>query len=164
MKQRAEHAKWQHQRPFPLGAMTDAVERPIAEVLAVIGQQAIIVLTEARMGASDDFFGRKYRSWVMDDSHRVPGGESSQGDLLNRTALPECGETRIVHHSSTADIHAMMGISSARGRQMGTERHLSPSCRPETRLGADSVCIVETVVIHMSISWSLGDRSTTTSL
>jgi hypothetical protein len=37
-------------------------------------------------------------------------------------------------------------------------------CRRETRLGADGVCIVQTVVIHMSISWSLGDRSTATSL
>jgi hypothetical protein len=164
MKQRAEQAKWQHKRPFHLGAMTDAVETPIAEVLAVIGQQAIIVLTEARTGASDDFFGRKYRSGMSDDSHRVTGGESRQGDFLNWTALPECGETRIVHHSSTADIHAMMGISSARGRQMGPERQFSLPCRRETRLGADGVCIVETVVIHMSISWSLGDRSTATSL
>src|SRR5712671_4603373 len=98
MKQRAEHAKWQHQRPFHLGAVTDAVEAPIAEVLAVIGQQAIIILAEARASASDGFFGRKYRLGVIDASHFAAGGESRQRDFLNRTALPEPRETRVMHH------------------------------------------------------------------
>jgi hypothetical protein len=166
VKQRAEQAKWPHQRSFRLGAMTDAVETPIAEVLAVIGQQAIIILAEARAGTSDDFFGRKYTFRVMDDSHLAPGGESRQGDILNRTALPECGEARVVHDSPAADIHAMMGISSARSRQMGTERQLLLPCRRGTRLGTRGARarIVETIVIHLSISWSLGDGSTATSL
>jgi hypothetical protein len=47
MKQGAEQAKWQYQRSFHLGAMTDAVETPIAEVLAVIGEQPIVILAEA---------------------------------------------------------------------------------------------------------------------
>jgi hypothetical protein len=69
-----------------------------------------------------------------------------------------------VHHPSSAYIHAMMGIASARSRQMGTERHLLLPCRRGTRLGADRACSVKTVVVHMSISWSLGDRSTATSM
>lgn len=92
MKQRAEHAKRQYQRPFHLGAMTDAVEAPIAEVLAIIGEQAIVILAEARAGAADDFLRRECRPGLIDDSCLAPGAESRQRDLLYRTALPESGE------------------------------------------------------------------------
>jgi hypothetical protein len=58
VKQGIEYSEWQLQRSLHLSAMAHAVETPVAEMLAVIGQQAIIVLTEARAGASDYFFGR----------------------------------------------------------------------------------------------------------
>jgi hypothetical protein len=34
--------------------MAQAAHTPIAEMLAVVGQQSIVVLTEARSGTSDD--------------------------------------------------------------------------------------------------------------
>jgi hypothetical protein len=58
VKQNIEYAEWQVQRSLHLGAMAHAVQTPAAEMLAVIGQQAIIVLAETRAGASDYFFGR----------------------------------------------------------------------------------------------------------
>jgi hypothetical protein len=164
MKQRAEQAKWHHQRSFHLGAMTDAVETPIAEVLAVIGQQAIVILAEARAGASDDFFGRKDGLGVIDDSQLAAGGESRQGDFLYRTALPEPGKTRVMHHPSIANIYAVVGIPSAQGRQMGAEGQFFLPRRRGMRFGTRRARIVETVVIHLGISWSLDDRSIATSV
>jgi hypothetical protein len=58
VKQGAEYSEWQPQRSFHLSAMADAAETPVAEVLAVISQQAIIILAEARTRASDNLFGR----------------------------------------------------------------------------------------------------------
>jgi hypothetical protein len=46
------------QSALDLRTVTDAAEAPVAEVLAVIGQQAIVILADARAGASYNLFGR----------------------------------------------------------------------------------------------------------
>jgi hypothetical protein len=56
MKQSAESSEWQPQWSLHLSAAVDAAETPVAEVFAVIGQQAIVILAEARAGASDNLF------------------------------------------------------------------------------------------------------------
>jgi hypothetical protein len=53
VKQSIEDSEWQLQRLLHLSAVAHAAETPVAEVLAVIGQQAIIILAEARPGTSD---------------------------------------------------------------------------------------------------------------
>src|ERR1019366_2072365 len=112
------------QPPFDLRAATDTAEAPIAEVLAVIGQQAIIVLAEARSSASDNFLGGIRRPRVIHDPHIVAIGKSRQGYFLDRPALPESGAARIMHHSTVADIHPMMAVPATRSRQMSPQRRL----------------------------------------
>jgi hypothetical protein len=56
--------------------MADAAETPVAEVLAVIGQHAIVILAETRPGAPDDFVGRKFHPRMIDDSYTPAGRES----------------------------------------------------------------------------------------
>jgi hypothetical protein len=68
--------EWQLQRLLHLSAMAHAVQTPVAQVLAVVGQQAIIVLAEARAGAPDYFVGRKQRLGVFDDAYRVTDAKS----------------------------------------------------------------------------------------
>ena len=99
----------------------------------------------------------------MDDSQLATGGESRQGDFLNRTALPGSGKARVMHHSSAANMDAVVGIPSARGRQMGAEGQFLLPRRRGMRFGTRRTRIVENVVIHLSISGS-GDGSTATSL
>jgi hypothetical protein len=53
LKQSIEYTERQLQRPLHLSAIAHAVETPVAKVLAVVGEEAIIVLTEARAGAPD---------------------------------------------------------------------------------------------------------------
>jgi hypothetical protein len=89
VKQGTEYSERQPQRSLHLSAVADAGETPVAEVLAVIGEHAIIILAEARAGASDNLFGRKGRPVVIDDLHRAADGKSRQGHLLDRAALPE---------------------------------------------------------------------------
>jgi hypothetical protein len=57
LKQSIEDSKWQLQRLLHLSAMAHAADTPVAEVLAVIGEESIIVLAEARACAPDYFFG-----------------------------------------------------------------------------------------------------------
>ena len=54
VKQSAEYSERQLQRSLHLSAVAHAAETPVAEVLAVIGQKAIIILAEARAGASNN--------------------------------------------------------------------------------------------------------------
>ena len=58
VKHGEEYAKGEPQSSFDLCAVADAAEAPVAEVLAVIGQQAIVVLTDTRARAQYDLFGR----------------------------------------------------------------------------------------------------------
>ena len=58
VKQRTDNPQWQLQPAFHLCAAADAAETPVAEVLAVISQQPVITLTEARAGAPHNLFRR----------------------------------------------------------------------------------------------------------
>ena len=112
------------ERPLELSAPVDAADAPVAEVLAVIGQQAIVVLAETRAGAPNDLCGRKDGDGVFDPAYLVAAGESGQGHLLDRAALPAPGEPRVVHHPTLADVNAVMAIAAAQGGQMGPWRGL----------------------------------------
>jgi hypothetical protein len=85
---------------------------------------AAVLLSEARTRAPDKLLRRIVRLEVVDDSHRMTIGKSRQGDLLDRSALPEPRETRVMHDPTAADVHPMMVVSTARSRQMGAERRL----------------------------------------
>src|ERR1700722_10355469 len=100
----------------------------------------------------------------MDDSQLAAGGESRQGDFLDRTALPGSGKARVMHHSSAANIDAVVGIPPARGRQVGADERVLLPRRRGMRFGTRRARIVETAVIHLGISWSLRDRSIATSV
>src|SRR5271168_1020016 len=89
MKQCIEDSEWQLQRLLHLSAVAHAAETPVAEMLAVIGQQAIITLAEARPGTSDDLFGRIRRLRVFGDAYWATDGKSRQTHLLDWPALPK---------------------------------------------------------------------------
>ena len=123
VKQSAEYSEWQLQRSLHLSAVAYAGETPVAEVLAVIGHHAIVILAEARAGAPDNLVGRIWRCGVVDDAYGATDGKSRQGHLLDRSALPELsGEARVMHYPTASDIHAMMTVPSTRRCQVGAER------------------------------------------
>src|SRR5579863_3102484 len=93
VKQGDEHTKGQLPPSLDLRAMADAAAAPVAEVLAVIGQQAIVVLADARASASHDLFGRIRWPVVIDDLYGVANGKSRQRYLLDGAALPKPGKT-----------------------------------------------------------------------
>jgi len=71
MKSSAQEFQWPLQTPFDLGTAANAAQTPVAEVLAIVGQQPVVVLAQARAGAPDDFVGRIDRVGVLDDLHRI---------------------------------------------------------------------------------------------
>jgi hypothetical protein len=114
VKQSAEHSEWQPERVCHLSAQANAAETPVAKVLAVIGQQAIVILAEARASTPYNFFGRIRRIEVIDDPHLVTIRKSKQRYLLDGSALPGSRETRVMHDPTVADIHAMVAIPTTR--------------------------------------------------
>ena len=63
-----------------------AVQAPCAEVLAVIGNQPIAILAEARVGTADGFHAREPGARALPDPDRVPMCERCERDLLHRAA------------------------------------------------------------------------------
>ena len=114
VKQRAEHSEWQPERACHLSAQANAAETPGAKVLAVIGQQAIVILAEARASTPHNLFGRIRRIEVIDDPHLMTIGKSKQRYLLDGSALPGSRETRVMHDLTVADIYAMVAIPTTR--------------------------------------------------
>jgi len=58
VEQAAEYPRRQSQPFLYLSTAADPAETPVAKVLAIIGQQTIVVLAETRAGAPDDLIGR----------------------------------------------------------------------------------------------------------
>ena len=114
VKQSAEYSEWQLERACHLSAQANAAETPVAKVLAVIGQQTIVVLAEARASTPYNLFRRIRRIEVIDDPHLMTIGKSKQRYLLDGTALPGPRETRVMHDPPVADIYAMVAIPTTR--------------------------------------------------
>jgi hypothetical protein len=74
MKQGTEES--QGRAPLHLFAAANSAPTPVAEVLAVIGQQPIIVLAETRPGALDDLLRRILRLELVNDPHLMTVGKS----------------------------------------------------------------------------------------
>lgn len=127
MEQCIEYSEGQLQRLLHLGAVAHAAETPVAEMLAVIGQQAIVTLAEARPGTSDDLFGRIRRLRVFGDAYWATDGKSRQTHLLDWPALPKTpGEARVMHHPTPSNMNAMMAIAAPRSGQVGAESRFLP--------------------------------------
>src|SRR5208337_4946144 len=149
VQQSIENSEWQLQWLLHLSAVAHAAEKPVAEVLAVIGQQAIIIFSEARSGTSDYLFGRIRRLGVIDDADWATDGKSRQGHLLDRTALPESpGEARVMHHPALSNINAMMAIAATRSRQVSAGRRFLL----KMPLRIDTFVIRNSHIVHLRFS------------
>jgi hypothetical protein len=134
----AEYPEWQLERTCHLSAQAHAAETPVAKVLAVVGQQAIVILAEARASTPHSLFGRIRWIEVIDDPHLMTIGKSKQRYLLDGSALPGSRKARVVHDPTIADIYAMVAIPTTRTFQVCAETGfpLEPQWPPGLRIRA----------------------------
>lgn len=107
-----------------LFAATLAVQAPGAEVLAVICEQVIAVLTQPRASPCHGFdsgIGRT-RIWLSPD--RLPGGKACDVSFFHRPEMKRPREAGIVHDLGIAYINPVMVVTAAWRNEMCTEHRL----------------------------------------
>jgi hypothetical protein len=93
---------------------------PFAEVLAVVGQQAIASLPYARTRAPHDFIGIESGRAPVANPKRATVGELLEADLFDRPSAQALHETAVLNDLSAPNIDAVMGITSARRNEVCT--------------------------------------------
>jgi hypothetical protein len=96
-----------------LCAAIAATDTPVAEVLTVICEQVIVMLTQSRAGALHDLPRRIRQCAVLDDLHRVTERKLGKAHLLDWPGVPGTGEAGVMDDLPTADIYPMMRVPAA---------------------------------------------------
>ncbi len=128
-----------HSETFNLCTAADTADAPIAQVLAVIAQQAEIALAEPRAGALHNLLRRVARFRVRDDAHRLTESKLDDIHFLDGSGTPGAAETGVVHDPAVAHVDAVMRISAAWSAEVRANRRLfSESRRPAS--GTHCLC------------------------
>lgn len=97
-----------------LVAARRAVQRPLAELLAVVAEQTIAVLASTRAGAPNHFRGIEAGILVEPHAYAVSMSEACERNLFHRSPTEVMCEGTVVHDLSPADVDAVMGKARTR--------------------------------------------------
>ena len=124
------------QRDVDLEAAGLAVQRPFAEMLAVVREQPVAALAQPRARTTDHLAGAKRRFVVFDDEHRTLLREAFQRNFFDGFADDVVDESAVMHDVAIADVDAVMRKTETGGHQMGAERgFLPPRQKPGFTVG-----------------------------
>jgi hypothetical protein len=90
-------------------------------VLAVVRQDAVVPLTEARAGSPYDFFGEKPAPRLA-NAYTVATGKFRERNLFHRTPSKTAGESGVVDNPAGADVDALVNVEAARRDEMCCHR------------------------------------------
>jgi hypothetical protein len=85
-----------------------AVQAPLHEVLAVVGEQAVTLLAEPRARAANGDFRAHALLAVFDHEHRAAAGKCLQRHLFDGATNDVVHQRTVVHHLAVACIQAVM--------------------------------------------------------
>jgi len=144
---RAPHRKQRGARTLDLSAATLTLQRPGAEVFAVVRQEPIAAFAQPRAGACHDF--AVIEAWrVMSNPDAAAMSEVRHRNFLHRSAPQPVREAAVVDDASVADVDAMVAVESAWGDEVRREWRLlgrakNGIAREEVLIAApDVACIV----------------------
>jgi hypothetical protein len=100
------------------------VQTPFAEVLTVIGQQAIAVLPYSGSCSADDLSNAEIGWRVRYHPDALPAREMSERNFFHRSSAQTVREPRIVNDLASADVDAVMQITKPRCDKVRTQRGL----------------------------------------
>jgi hypothetical protein len=91
-------------------------------VLAIVGQQSITVLADARTRPANDFFSVKVSGGTTPHPQGSSRGEKCERDFFYRTAAQASGETTVMHDFPLTDVDTMVKIAAAPRNNMRPQR------------------------------------------
>jgi hypothetical protein len=108
-----QHSLWQPEHSLDLITPRFPAQTPLAEVLAIVGQQSITVLTDARTRPANDFFPVKVSGGATSHPQGSSRGEKCERDFFYRTAAQASGATTVMYDFPLTDVDAMVKIAAA---------------------------------------------------
>jgi hypothetical protein len=94
------------------------VYAPLAEMLAVVIQEVIAVLTDTSARAAHYFTGVEVGCPMLPDPERTPVCEARKGNFLDRAARQVTCHASVVNDLSIANIDTVMGKAETRCNEM----------------------------------------------
>jgi hypothetical protein len=85
-----------------------AAQTPLAEVLAIVGQQPIAVFPYPGARPANRLLRVESRRYIGSDPDRATACETSESDLLHRSSMKSVTQSRVMHDLSVADVDSMV--------------------------------------------------------
>jgi len=98
-----------------------SAQAPLAEVLAVVAEEAIVVLADPRPG-SPDYFLAVELSVAGSNPESVSVSETHERNLLHRPAVDPMYEGAVMDDMVAADVDAVMGKTQTRCDEVRGQR------------------------------------------
>lgn len=110
--------------PLDLIASLLSAYTPFTEMLTVVGEQSVTILSQARPSAINDLPRIVPRRHAASHRYGSTPTKIPQRNFLHRSPGEETRNRPAVNDSSAAQVDAMMDIADARGDEMRAERRL----------------------------------------
>ena len=107
---------------FDLEASSRAAQTPFAEVLTVIGQQAIAVFPHTGSCSADDHSNVEIGWRVRSHPDTLSAREMSERNFFHRSSAQSMREPRVVHELASTDVDAVMQIAAPRCDKVRAQR------------------------------------------
>ena len=104
---------WQQERPLYLLAAMFAAQTPLAEVLAVVAEEAIAVLADPRPRSPNHFLVVE-ASGAGSNPESVSMSEARERNLFHRAAVEPMYEGAVVDDTAAADVDTVVGKAQTR--------------------------------------------------
>lgn len=104
----------QCQQLFYLMAARRAAQTPLAEVLAIVGQQPVAVLAYPGTRPANCLSRVEARNGIGSDPDRATAGEMSERYLFHRPSAKPVAESCIMHDFAIADVDSVVQITATR--------------------------------------------------
>jgi hypothetical protein len=91
-----------------------ALQTPFAEMLAVVAQHTIPVLTDPGTGSTDHLRAFEVNQLARPDPGATSTGEVSERNLFHRSPEQVMAEATVVNDLTVADVDAVMGKAESR--------------------------------------------------
>ena len=123
-----QHSR-QRERALNLVAARRAVKAPLAEVLAVVSEQAVAVLPNTRAGALDHFRSIEQQTLMEPHPDWASMSEACKRNFFHRLPNELMCEGAVLHDSVPAHVDAVVRITKTRCNEVRAQRRLLAPCQ-----------------------------------
>ena len=107
-----------------LRAAVFAVDTPLAQMLAIVAQEPIAILSKSGARAPHDFCALQAMGLSSSDPYRMSISETSERSLFHRSPVPVFGKGGVVHYGAAPHVDTMVCVGETRRHEVRTQRRL----------------------------------------